>query len=212
MRMRKKPWANGELSSNKNVVKNANELKGKWNEFFGNDNPIFLEIGCGKGSFLNKNKVKYPHINFIGIEQFEPILASAARQSREQGNEIALFCGYAENLLDYFAEGEVSRIFLNFSDPWPRKKWGKRRLTHKNFLDKYKIVLKPYGEIFFKTDNRDLFEFSINQLADENFKLANISLDLHKTPYQAENIMTEYEEKFSSQGLPIYRCEAKKQN
>ena len=207
MRIRKKPWAESELSTNAYIVQKPESLKGKWSEYFGNDNPIYIEIGCGKGRFISGTAKATPDVNFIGIERDKSVSAVAVRRLVEDIKNIAFICADAGALENYFDVGEIKRIYLNFSDPWPRKKWAKRRLTHKNFLDAYKKVFGETGEIFMKTDNKGLFEFSLNELSDNGWRLHNISFDLHNSEFEG-NIMTEYEEKFSSEGLPIYRLEA----
>ena len=208
MRTRRKPWAEEELNTNPHVIKEPLSMKGKWKEYFKNDNPVYVEIGCGKGGFITENAKRYKDVNFVGIERQTTVAGIAARKIDENEENIAIICGYAEKLSDIFEVGEISRIYLNFSDPWPKKRWAKRRLTHRNFLESYKDVLGESGEVFFKTDNRGLFEFSLNEFCADDWKLSNISLDLHNSDFEG-NIMTEYEEKFSSKGMPIYRLEAR---
>ena len=186
MRVRKKPWAAQELLDNTLVINDAPEKKGKWKEYFGNDHPIYVEIGCGKGGFLRKNAEAYP----------------------EELPNLAFVWDNASNLSDLFEVGEFQRLYLNFSDPWPKKRTYKRRLTYRGFLQEYRRIMGENAEIFFKTDNRGLFEFSLNEFCADDWKLSNISLDLHNSDYEG-NIMTEYEEKFSSRGMPIYRLEAR---
>lgn len=208
MRTRRKPWAEEELNTNPHVIREPLSMKGKWKEYFKNDNPVYVEIGCGKGGFITENAKRYKDVNFVGIERQITVAGIAARKIDENEENIAIICGYAEKLSDIFEVGEISRIYLNFSDPWPKKRWAKRRLTHRNFLESYKDVLGESGEVFFKTDNRGLFEFSLNEFCADDWKLSNISLDLHNSDFEG-NIMTEYEEKFSSKGMPIYRLEAR---
>ncbi len=207
MRIRKKPWEDEELSTNSHLVHDQEKYKGKWKEYFGNDNPIYAEIGCGKGKFIAQNAIENPDINYIGIERQTTIMAIAARKVSDVEN-IALIRGDAETLADIFAPGELSRIYLNFSDPWPKKRWAKRRLTHRHFLDIYKELLSGDREIFLKTDNSVFFESSLNELCETGWRLSNISLDLHNSGYEG-NIMTEYEERFVGLGQPIYRLEAR---
>lgn len=210
MRIRKKPWTESELQTNPHVVHNPADFKGRWNEYFKNDNPIYVEIGCGKGRFINENAKTYENINFIGIEKQETILGLATIKSAESENtNIAFFLANAENLLDFFDENEVSRLFINFCDPWPKKKWRKRRLTYRSFLNIYNTMLKDDAHIFFKTDNSILFESSLNEFLETDWQLRNVTLNLHKSGLE-NNIVTEYEEKFSSTGFPIYRLEATK--
>ena len=178
MRIRKKPWAEEELAQNDHVMKNAEALKGKWREYFGNDNPIYVEIGCGKGGFIRKNAEAYPHINFVGIERNLSVVAVAARRTTEELPNLALVWDDAKKLSDFFEVGEFQRLYLNFSDPWPKKRQYKRRLTYRGYLQSYREAFGDKGEIFFKTDNRNLFEFSLNEFCADNWKLSNISLDL----------------------------------
>lgn len=208
MRVRKKPWAEQELQENSHVIQNAEEKKGHWAEYFGNENPIHVEIGCGKGGFLTKNAAAYPDVNFVGIERQMTVVAVAARRAGEEAPNLAFVWSDAKKLSDFFEVGEFQRLYLNFCDPWPKKRTYKRRLTYREFLRDYREAMGPQAEIFFKTDNRGLFEFSLNEFCAEDWKLSNISLDLHNSDFEG-NIMTEYEEKFSAQGMPIYRLEAR---
>ncbi len=217
MRKRKKPWLLTELNNSSKIIDNPQDLKGKWKDFFGNDNPIYLEVGCGKGRFSINNSAKNPDINVIAFDKELEVIGSAVKKCRlfeEEENislSIAFVVGDVSNLLSYFDQGEISRLYINFCDPWrDREKWKKRRLTHRNFLKMYKSLLGENAQIFFKTDNTPLFEFSLNEFLEENWVLRNVALDLHKTSFHTEghNIMTEYEEKFSSQGMNIYRLEA----
>lgn len=208
MRMRKKPWAETELNLNPHAIKGAEKWKGNWNKLFENSNPIFVELGCGKGNFIIGNANLNNNINYIGIEQQISVIAIAAKKLRESElKNVKLIHGDVNLLTNYFENGEIQRIYINFCDPWPKKRWVKRRLTYENFLKLYINLIGVEGEIHFKTDNKDLFEFSLNELCKCDFKLKNISLDLHKKECEG-NIMTEYEQKFSSQDMPIYRCEA----
>lgn len=217
MRTRKKAWADNELQNNKYLINNPAYFKGKWKNYFNNKNPLYIEVGCGKGNFLIKTSQKETNVNFIALEKSSQIIVSAARKVREleenseyDGN-IGFILGDALNLLEYFEVGEVKRIYLNFSDPWPaKKKWARRRLTHRDFLDIYKQILCENGELHLKTDNTELFEFSLNEFANLKWNMKNITFDLHNTQLHknGENIMTEYEEKFSNKGMNIYRLEA----
>lgn len=208
MRIRKKPWAETELAQNDHVMQDAENYRGQWAKYFGNDNPIYVEIGCGKGGFLRKNAQAYPNINFVGIERNLSVIALAARRTKEELPNLAFVWDDAKKLTDFFALGEFQRLYLNFSDPWPKKRTYKRRLTYRGYLQSYREAFGEKGEIFFKTDNRGLFEFSLNEFCADHWQLSNISLDLHNSDYK-DNIMTEYEEKFSAQGMPIYRLEAR---
>ena len=203
MRIRKKPWAPKELAENPLIIRNPEPHKIA--EHFKNRQPIHMELGCGKGRFIAQTAAQNPHINYIAVEREEIVLAVAARLSRGAEGSLLFLNLDAVNLPEYFSPGEIRRLYINFCDPWHRrKKWAKRRLTHINFLKMYEALEIP--EIFFKTDNRILFEFSINQFSEQGWIMRNVSLDLHNSGFD-DNIMTEYEEKFSDFG-PIYRLEA----
>lgn len=207
MRTRNKPWATEELANNVLSVTEPKKNKGKWNKHFNNNNPIHIEIGCGKGQFITKTSLQNPNINYVAIERNKNVLVNGVVNAKDSGGCLAFVLGYAEELPNYFEDGEISRIYINFCDPWQnRKKWQKRRLTHSRFLHIYENLFNGKGEVFLKTDNKELFEFSLNEFSKNNWKLKNISLDLTNSNF--ENIMTEYEEKFSSKGMCIYRCEA----
>ena len=172
MRARRKPWAAKELSTNENVIENASEMKGRWKEFFGNENDIHVEIGCGKGRFIQQLAEQNPNLNYIAIEKENNIIATAVRDARELGRSIAFIVGDVKDLENYFAPDEIKRIYINFCDPWHRKKkWSKRRLTHKNFLVIYERIFISGGEIFFKTDNKPLFEFSLNEFSNQGWQI-----------------------------------------
>ena len=211
MRIRRKPWAENEFNTNKNYIQNPYDLKGKWKTFFNNSNPIHIEIGCGKGQFITTMSKLNPDINYIAIERQSMVIVSALKNGREKnvGKNLAFFTADVENLRNFFEPSEIERIYINFCDPWPnKKKWAKRRLTHRNFLKIYSDIFGENSELFFKTDSRILFEFSLNEFeSQENWKMKNICLDLHNSEFEG-NIMTEYEEKFSSKGMPIFRLEA----
>lgn len=208
MRVRNKPWAKKELEENNHVIHMPQEYKGQWHQYFENDNPIHVEIGCGKGTFLTQNAIRNPQINYIGIERQSTVAAIAARKIEAEQKNIALSCAQVESLEDFFIPGEIKRLYINFCDPWPKKKWFKRRLTYRGFLQMYRRIFDGEGEVYFKTDNKGLFEFSLNEFCADDWKLSNITLDLHNSGYE-ENIMTEYEERFSNAGMPIYRLEAR---
>lgn len=210
MRVRKKPWAEAELANNRHVIQKAVEHKGNWAEVFGNQNPIHIEIGFGKGGFLIETAKQNPEINYVGIERLESVVAIAARRVEEGLPNIVFICDNARNISELFEIGEFQRLYLNFSDPWPKKRTYKRRLTYRGFLQEYRERMDGQGEVFFKTDNRGLFEFSLNEFCADDWKLSEISLDLHNSEFEG-NIMTEYEEKFSALGMPIYRLEARYQ-
>lgn len=211
MRRRKVKGADDRLLSYKDYVlrENIEALKGKWSDRFGNDNPIHVEFGTGRGKFITTLASQNPNINYIAFEIKEEVLLKAVEKGFENNLSNILFAwADVKNILDYFDENELSRVYVNFCDPWPKKRWSKRRLTHTNFLNMYELVLNPSGEIHFKTDNEKLFEYSLNELSLNNWKLKNISLDLANSDF--ENVTTEYEDKFMSYGMKIFRCEASK--
>ncbi|TJY40962.1 tRNA (guanosine(46)-N7)-methyltransferase TrmB [Cohnella pontilimi] len=198
------------------VVLEPQQWKGRWHEFFGNDHPIHIELGMGKGQFISRMSGNNPQINYIGMDIYDELLRRGSEKARavwrENGQDrvpnLALVRGNVEYLESMFEPGELSRIYLNFSDPWPKSKHARRRLTHPRFLMKYKEALDAYGEIHFKTDSLTLFEFSLNSLAQTGLQMRNISLHLHREGIRDDLVMTEYETKFVGQGMPIYRLEA----
>jgi tRNA (guanine-N7-)-methyltransferase len=210
MRLRNKPWAKDKIAENPQyVVPNPAEYKGNWKEVFGNENPLHIEVGTGKGQFLVGMAKQNPHINYIGIEMYESVILSALeRLIEEELPNLKLLNVDANQLSEFFAKNDVDRVYLNFSDPWPKKRHAKRRLTYKTFLSMYENLLVDGGEIHFKTDNQGLFEYSLTSFSEYGLLLKYISLDLHKSDFEG-NVMTEYEEKFSQKGSRIYRCEVK---
>lgn len=205
MRLRNVKGADIEVQKSEYVIKNPLDYKGNFKKFFDNENPIYVEIGMGKGKFIIENAVKNPNINFIGIEKYNSV-ALRAIQKLENLNipnlKIIVFdASNIENLFDH----EIDRIYLNFSDPWPKKRHAERRLTSMTFLNKYENVFKNNKNIIMKTDNRNLFEFSIMNFNNKNYKIIDLSLDLHKDNDEL-NIETEYEIKFKEE-KPIYRIE-----
>lgn len=213
MRFRNKPWATEFIAENAYYcIPNPEDHKGNWAQIFGNNNPIHIEVGTGKGTFVTEMAKKNPSINYIGIELFESVIVKALERAVAAGiPNVKLLNVNAQKLTDYFDAGEVDRVYLNFSDPWPKNRHEKRRLTYKSFLDLYKEILVAQGEIHFKTDNRGLFEYSLMSFSEYGLLLKYASLDLHNSDFEG-NVMTEYEEKFSSKGFPIYRCEVKYPN
>ena len=209
MRLRNVKGARETIEVNPYVIKDGEERKGKWKELFGNNYPIHLEIGMGKGKFLLQLAEQNPDINYIGIEKYSSVLIRALQKREEyEGENIYFLRMDAENIPDIFKEGEIDRIYLNFSDPWPKERPAKRRLTSKEFFSRYDRILKKDGVVIFKTDNRELFDFSLEQVPLAGWKLKNYTYDLHHSEYAEGNIMTEYEEKFSAQGKPICRLVA----
>ncbi len=210
MRLRKIKGALNKLIANeKYYISNPTDYRGKWVEVFNNSNPIHIEIGCGKGKFITTMALNNPNINFIAIEKYDSVLLRASELSLNYDlNNLKLVLLDAENILDVFEKNEVDLIYLNFSDPWPKKRYYKRRLTAPGYLEKYAVILKNDGAIYQKTDNRSLFEYSIENLCNEGWLLNNVSLDLHNDQFEG-NVTTEFEEKWSKLG-PIYRLEARK--
>lgn len=187
-------------------IHNPEEQKGNWHEVFGNENEINLEIGCGKGKFILECAKRHPDINYIGIEKVPDIIMLAGEKlMREKLQNVKLIMADAANLSEYFSKGEISRIYLNFSDPWKKGKQAKRRLTYHTFLSSYRSVLPEDGTVEFKTDNRPLFDFSLEEMTAYGWKLSDVCFDLHQSEYEKDNIHTEYEDNFSAKGFPINR-------
>ena len=176
--------------------------------YFGNDNPVQMEIGCGKGQFITELAARCPEVNFIAVEVNRNVIWMACRKAQEQGLHNILFLqGGAELLPKYIRPGSIGRIYLNFSCPYPKTTYANRRLTNVRFLEIYKEIASPEAEIHQKTDNMHFFEYSIEQFTAAGYKLKNVSLDLHRSGFEG-NIVTEYENRFASMGMPIYRLEA----
>ena len=209
MRLRKKPHTFEKLENFSDFVtveKIDASRAGQWQNLFGNENQIFVELGTGKGDFISQLAEKNPQINFIGLEMEPAVVLAAARKVQEKNlSNVKLFVFDINNIEEIFDENEIDRLYINFCDPWPKKRHAKRRLTYITFLQKYKKILKPRGEIHFKTDNRGLFDFSLEQFALANLKVSEISYNLHAAE-PSENIRTEYENRFSAAGVPINRC------
>ena len=189
------------------VIKDYKEYKGKWNSAFSNENPIFIEIGMGKGKFIIENAIKYPDRNFIGIERYSTVLLKATfkiASMTEIPANLKLICMDASELPEVFEKDEVSGIYLNFSDPWPKDRHAKRRLPSREYLARYDKILKKDGRIEFKTDNRVLFDWALEELPESAWKADLVTFDLHsQAELMTDNVMTEYEERFSLQGNPI---------
>ena len=213
MRLKHIKGAEEAIAVNEFVVHDAKERPGKWHELFGNDHPIHIEIGMGKGQFLTALAAEHPDINYIGIEKFSSVLVRAVQKQNElELPNLRLIRMDADSITDVFAPGEVDRIYLNFSDPWPKERHAKRRLTSVEFLRRYENILAKDGHVEFKTDNQPLFEFSLEAAEEAGWKLLAVTRDLHHdTALNKGNIMTEYEERFSAQGNPICKmilCQA----
>ncbi len=209
MRLRNVKGSREQIATNKYTIKEAENQKGKWKEFFQDNKPIHLEIGMGKGKFLMELAMKNPQIHYIGIEKYSSVLVRALEKLEENPLEnIHLIRMDAEHIVDVFAQGEVERIYLNFSDPWPKDRHAKRRLTSRQFMERYHQILTEEGRVIFKTDNRDLFDFSLEEIGEAGWELEKQTFDLHHSEYCQGNIMTEYEEKFVAQGKPICMLQA----
>lgn len=212
MRRRKKKGSDIKLLSYTDYVirEDIEAMKGKWHDRFSNNNPIYAEFGTGRGKFITTLAKNNPDINYIAMELKEEVLLKAVEKATEANLTNILFIwGDVTKIEDYFEKEELSRIYINFCDPWPKKRWAKRRLTHTNYLNKYYELLTQDGEVHFKSDNEGLFEFTLNEFCKNPWRLKNISLDLSNNT-EIDNVTTEYEDKFITQGLKIFRCEASK--
>ena len=212
MRMRKKKHGTERINAcSELLIQNKVITPESVNEIFGYDTvrPLWLEIGCGKGAFVCAMSEKHPEVNFIALERIADVamLAMEKCKSAEREN-VRFIIGDIAKLWDMLPDGSVDRIFLNFSDPWPKAGHAKRRLTHRNFLEQYRRILKPDGAVFFKTDNRGLFDFSVDEMRETGWRLENLTYDLHNSEFAADNVMTEYERNFSAKGFSINRVEA----
>ncbi|MFW7948804.1 tRNA (guanosine(46)-N7)-methyltransferase TrmB [Vagococcus fluvialis] len=209
MRLRNKPGAKETILQHPNyILTDGSDWKGKWRERFLKAQPLHIEVGSGKGQFIVEMAKAHPEINYIGIEmQTNAIISILEKQLEEQLPNLQLLLVDGADLTDYFSDGEVDQVYLNFSDPWPKTRHEKRRLTYKTFLRTYETIAKPKAELHFKTDNQKLFEYSLASVTWYGMTLKKVWLDLHASDFEG-NIMTEYEEKFSSKGQPIYRLEA----
>ncbi len=205
MRLRNVPGSREAIAESEFTINEPQEYKGKWKEVFGNDKPIRIEIGMGKGKFITQLALDNPDINYIGIEKFSSVLIRAIEKRRELDIDNLFFIRMdAEIIADCFAEGEIDKIYLNFSDPWPKDRHAKRRLTSKEIFARYDKILKKDGVVEFKTDNNLLFDFSLEQIPLAGWKIVGITRDLHNDEKMNEgNVMTEYEERFSAKGNPI---------
>lgn len=210
MRLRNVKGSRENIAKTEFVVQEPSKFKGRWlSDYFGNQNPIHVEIGMGKGRFIMELAALNPDINYIGIEKYSSVLIRAIEKRKEVELTNICFIRFdAEYLLDIFDKGEIDRIYLNFSDPWPKERHAKRRLTSREFMERYDGCLKTEGEVIFKTDNRLLFDFSLEEVKEAGWILKNYTYDLHHSEFNEGNVMTEYEEKFSGQGHPIHRLVA----
>lgn len=215
MRLRNIPGADDVIQKHPIAIKQEKEWKGKWNQLFGNHSPIHIEIGMGKGQFILTLAKQNPEINYIGIERYSSVLLRALEKFDTEEfcelTNVRFICMDAMELPEVFDKEEVEKIYLNFSDPWPKARHSRRRLTSTRFLEQYDKVLHPDGVVEFKTDNRLLFEFSLEQVEEAGWQLLGSTFDLHHDEVMnVGNIMTEYEEKFSGMGNPIHKLIAKR--
>lgn len=208
MRLKNVKGANDIIIKGLYYIDNPSIYKGKWNKLFNNNNPLYIELGMGKGDFIINNALKYPNINFIGIEKYDSVIVRAIQKSNElELNNLKLLRLDVININDVF-DKEIDKIYLNFSDPWPKERHAKRRLTSNIFLDKYSKIFKNDYIIEMKTDNIDLFDYSIESLSNYGYDILYLTNDLHNE--NIDNIETEYEHKFSSNGVKINKFVAKK--
>lgn len=211
MRLRNITGCREMIGESEFVVHEPETMKGKWREAFGNDHPVYVEIGMGKGRFLMDMARLYPEINFIGIEKYSSVLLRAVQKLEEEElPNVRLIRMDAEDLENVFAQGELDRIYLNFSDPWPKDRHAKRRLTSDRFLAVYDKILQPDGIIEFKTDNQDLFRYSLESIPEAGWQVTSHTFDLHHSDMAEGNVMTEYETKFSAEGKPICKLTARR--
>lgn len=205
MRLKNVPGSREAIAESDFVVHEPEKIKGSWKALFHNQNPLHIEIGMGKGKFIYEMARRNPEINYIGIEKYSSVLLRAVQKMEEEPLVNLKFIRMdAEDITDVFAENEVDKIYLNFSDPWPKDRHAKRRLPSKEFLARYDQLLVKDGFLEFKTDNRGLFDFAVEQLPEAGWKAEKITYDLHHDEEMVRgNVMTEYEEKFSSMGNPI---------
>ena len=214
MRLRNIPRAESTIQAHPVVIKRPEDQRGCWRQVFGNKRPVRIEIGMGKGRFILNMAKAHPDINFIGIERYSSVLLRAVEkfdteEFRELKN-VRFVCMDARNIADVFAEGEVEKIYLNFSDPWPKARHAKRRLTSVEFLERYEKVLPQGGTVEFKTDNEGLFDYSLESIPQAGWRIEASTRDLHHSPMAEGNVMTEYEEKFASKGNSICKLIAKR--
>ncbi|MDO5131765.1 MAG: tRNA (guanosine(46)-N7)-methyltransferase TrmB [Eubacteriales bacterium] len=205
MRLRNIPGSRDVIANSPWVIQKPETLRGSWKSVFQNENPLHLEIGTGKGRFIMQMAQEHPEINYIGIEKYSSVLLRCLEKQEElQLRNLIFVRGDAELINTWFADGEIDRIYLNFSDPWPKERHARRRLPSADYLRRYDRILAQDGEIEFKTDNRGLFDFAVEETAQSSFAITQITYDLHNDPVMNEgNIMTEYEEKFSKKGNRI---------
>ena len=210
MRLRKKPWiedAMKDVAEQYVYLEDLDRFRGKWQEVFPGKE-LCLEIGCGKGGFITGMARLHPEKAYIGVETQHDIAYYPARKAKElELDNVKILCGNAAFMEEWFAPGEIRTLYLNFSDPWPKARHAKRRLTHRNFLTLYKNLMGEGGVLYFKTDNRELFDFSVEEFREFGLDIQELSYDLHHSDFVNE-VQTEYEKKFSAWGKPINYCKA----
>ena len=211
MRLRHIRGAEDSIASSPFVIQEPEKHRGGWSQVFGNDHPIEIEVGMGKGRFIMELALTHPDVNYIGIERYSSVLLRALQKRSELSlDNIAFMCIDADVMADIFAPGEVDRIYLNFSDPWPKDRHARRRLTSPRFMDVYGRILDPEGVVEFKTDNRALFDYSLESIPSAGWTITESTFDLHGSPMAQGNVMTEYEMKFASEGKPICKLVARR--
>lgn len=213
MRLRNIPEAKDIVESSPFVIQEPCRLRGSWKDVWHNDKPIHLEVGMGKGRFLMEMSLRHSENNYLGMELYDSVLLRAIQRRQVMDVDIEnlfFLCTDARRLPEIFAEDEIQKIYLNFSDPWPKARHAKRRLTSRQFLGRYRQILSPGGTVEFRTDNLDLFEFSLQEVRETGWTLLGYTYDLHgEKEWGLDAVMTEYEEKFSAQGNPIYQLTAR---
>lgn len=209
MRLRKVKNAKEQIEASSYILLEPEKYRGDFQKLFGNNNPIYIEIGMGKGQFIINNALKYPNINFIGIEKFDSVIVRAIQKLEDNDIPNLKLIRMDALEIDKVFEKEISRVYLNFSDPWPKERHEHRRLTSLKFLEKYDLIFKNNKSIIIKTDNRKLFEYSLKTINNYGYKIDDVSLDLYNDDYK-DNISTEYEDRFVSKGQVIYMLEVTK--
>lgn len=215
MRLRRKPWIDEAIKNFPDILflEEPTDKKGQWREEYPHpEHPLHLEFGTGKGQFISGMAALHPDVNYLGMEVQEGVIYYAAKKTAEKDpplTNVRLILGDVSEILNIFAPGEADVIYLNFSDPWPKARHAKRRLTYREFLKRYQVILKKGGEIRFKTDNKDLFDFSIEEFTAMGWALSDVTYDLHANPVEGD-VQTEYEEKFSGKGNKVCRLVARR--
>lgn len=211
MRLRNVKGSRDTIASHEAVIQDVARYKGQWKMVFGSDRPIFIEVGMGKGKFILEMARRHPEYNFIGIEKYSSVLVRALEKYEQfKGDNLVFVRMDAEYICEGFERDEISGIYLNFSDPWPKDRHARRRLTSVEYWARYNHFLKHDGLVVFKTDNRMLFDFSLEQVSAANWELVDYTFDLHHSAYIEGNVMTEYEERFTAKGNPICRLTARR--